>query len=94
MCAVHTCCVCMQRLGNKPVQCFFPCSSHKVRRHWRPEDPLTAGMAMQSLEFDLLVFGLALVHCFLMILPCLPFGMVMFILCHCMLAVYDLVFWF
>lgn len=43
---------------------------------------LISDMELQSLEFAQLVFVLALVQYFLTILPPLPFGMVMYILCH------------
>jgi hypothetical protein len=40
----------------------------------------------------LLVLGLALFQNFLIMLPLLSFGMVMYILCHCMLKVCNLIF--
>ena len=47
---------------------------------------------MQSLEFAQLAFGLVVVQYFLTVLPSLCFGMVMYILCHYMLEVCDLLF--
>ena len=47
---------------------------------------------MQSLEFSLLIFGLALVRYFLAVLPSLCFEIVMCILCYYMLEVCDLLF--
>ena len=52
----------------------------------------TSDMKMQNLKLDLLVFSLALVQHFLTTLP--SFGMVMYLLCHYMLEVYDLLFYF
>ena len=49
-------------------------------------------MKMQSLEFAQLVFSLALVQYVLTILPSLCFRMKMYILCHYMLEVCDLLF--
>jgi hypothetical protein len=49
---------------------------------------LMSGMKMQSLEF------LALVQYFLTVFPSLPFGAVMYILCHYMLEVCDHLFLF
>lgn len=43
---------------------------------------LTSDIEMQSLECALLVFSLALVPCFLTMVPFLSFGMVIYILCH------------
>lgn len=47
---------------------------------------------MQSLEFALLGFGLALVQYVLTIFPFLPLRMEILILCHCLLEVRDLHF--
>lgn len=57
---------------------------------------LISDMEMLSLESALLVFHFALVQSFLMVLPFLPFGKIMYILWHCMLEVCDLLFkfWF
>ena len=49
-------------------------------------------MERQSLEFAQLVFGLAVVRSFLAVLSFLPFGLAVYVLCHCMLEVYDLLF--
>ena len=49
-------------------------------------------MEIQSLEFAQLVFGLALVKHFLIMIPFLPFEMKMYIMCHFMLEVCDLPF--
>lgn len=53
---------------------------------------LTSDMEMQRLECALLVSGLALVQYFFTMRLFLPFGMVMRILCHYMLKIYDLLF--
>ena len=56
---------------------------------------LTSEMKMQSLGFTLLVFGLVLkVQYFITGLPSLHFGMVIYILCYCMLEVCHLLFFF
>ena len=52
----------------------------------------TSNMEMQSLEFALVIFSLALVQYFFSMLPFLHFGTVMYILCHDMLEVCDLLF--
>ena len=51
-------------------------------------------MQMQSLEFPQLAFGLAVVQYFLTMFQSLCFGMVMYILCHYVLEIYDLLFGF
>lgn len=51
---------------------------------------LTSDRKMQSLECTQLVSRFVLVQYFLF--QCLAFGIVMYILCHCMLEVSDLVF--
>lgn len=48
-------------------------------------EKLTSDVEMQSLGLTLLVLGLVLVEHFLTTLPFLPFGLVMYILCRCML---------
>ena len=55
---------------------------------------LTLDVEMQNLEFAQLVFSLALVLSFLIVLPFLQSGMVMHILCQDMLKVCDLGFFF
>lgn len=50
-------------------------------------------MQMQGLEFALLGFSLSLAQYFLTVLPSLPVGMVMYILCHCMLEICGLLFY-
>lgn len=55
--------------------------------------PLTSGMELQDLEFVLLGFGwssFGLV--FLAVSWFLPFGIAMYILCHCILEVYNFLF--
>jgi hypothetical protein len=52
---------------------------------------LPSDVEIQRLEFAQLVFSLALVQYFL---PSLQFGIMMYILCHCMLEVCDLFFFF
>ena len=47
---------------------------------------------MQNLEFALLGFVLALGQYFLTMFPFFHFGMVMFILCYCLLEECDLLF--
>ena len=54
--------------------------------------PLTSDTEQKDLEFALLGFGLALVQYFLTMLPFLCFRTVIYILCHYMLEVSDLVF--
>ena len=53
---------------------------------------LTSDVEMQSWESAQLVFALALVQYLLTVLSSLQFGMVMDILCHCILEVCDLFF--
>ena len=53
---------------------------------------LALNMAMKSLDFAQLVFGLALVQYFLTVIPSLHFGIVIYILCHSMLEVCHLLF--
>ena len=50
---------------------------------------LTSDMKMQNLEFAQLTLGLALVQHFLTMLPFLHFGIVTYILCHCILEVHN-----
>lgn len=65
---------------------------NRAGRSWRSEEvTLTLDMEMQNFEFALLTFGLALVQCFHTMLP---FGMVIYILCHCMLEVCYGLFYF
>lgn len=49
-----------------------------------PLSPLTLGREIQNLEFALLDFKFALVQCFINKFLFIPFEMVMYILCHCM----------
>lgn len=58
------------------------------------ESILTSDMEIKNLEISQLVFGLALIHYFLTMLPFLCFGMIMYILCHYMLEVCDLLLGF
>lgn len=51
---------------------------------------LTPDMELQGLEFALLAFSPALVQYLLSMVPFLPFVMIMYVLCHCVLEVYDL----
>ena len=53
---------------------------------------LTSGMEMQNLEFDILVFGVAVVQYFLTMLPFLHFGIRMHMLCCFILKVCNLSF--
>lgn len=48
---------------------------------------------MPNLEVAQLVFSLPLVQHFLTVLPSLPFGIVMSVLCHCILEMYILLFY-
>ena len=66
--------------------------STKMKGVGKHKGALTSDMEMQSLEFALIVLGLALVQYFLTMLPSLCFRMVMYILCHYMLEVCDLLF--
>ena len=65
-----------------------------IEGHFGCFQVLTLDTEMQSLEFTQLVFSLALVQCFLTMLPFLHFGIVMYILCYYMLEVCDLLFYF
>ena len=71
-------------------------SKHERGRRYKEPviNPLISDRKMQSLEFALLGFALALVPQFLTMLFSLPFAMIIYILCHCMLEVWDLVFYF
>lgn len=51
---------------------------------------LMSDMEIQSLEFVQLIFGLALVQCFLTMFSFFLLEKEMYILCYCMLEVYDL----
>lgn len=66
--------------------------SIKMREGRDLRSPLTSDGDTQNLEFAGLVFALALAQYFLIVLPVLPSGMVMNVLCHCMLEVCDLTF--
>jgi hypothetical protein len=55
---------------------------------------LASHTELQNLELALLGFGLSLFHHLLTMHPYLPFEMVMYILCYCMLKVSDLLFCF
>lgn len=48
---------------------------------------LKSGIELQGLEFALLNLGFALVQYFFTVSPTLRFGMVMYILCHCILKI-------
>jgi hypothetical protein len=48
----------------------------------------------QPVAYAQMIFVLALVQYFLSLLLLLPFNMVIYILCHCMLEVCDLFFFF
>lgn len=50
---------------------------------------LTSDIEMQNLELAQLVFRLALVQCFLTMLPSRCFGLAMYSLCHYMLEICD-----
>lgn len=50
---------------------------------------LTSNIEMQNLELAQLVFRLASVQCFLIMLPSLCFGLAMYILCHYMFEICD-----
>ena len=64
---------------------------NKAERSCRSEERLTPDMESQSLEYSQLVFSLALVRYFLTVFPFL-LGIVMYILGHDMLEVYNLGF--
>ena len=68
--------------------------STKLKRVEDLKSVLTSDLETQSLEFAQMVFGLPLVQYFLSMLPSLHFGMVLYILCHYMLEVCDLLFYF
>lgn len=57
------------------------------------KSPLTSAMEMQN--FGVCPAGFqSLVQYFLIMLPFLLFGMTIYILCHCMLEIYNLPFYF
>lgn len=64
------------------VQTRYETSTTEKLEGVRPEELLTLDREMQSLEFALMILGLGLVQYFLTILNSLPFGRVMYILCH------------
>ena len=53
---------------------------------------LTLDLEIQSLEFVQLSFGLALIQYFLTMSFSLPFGIIMYILCHCVFWKYVICF--
>lgn len=61
----------------------------KTERCWGNEECFDIRHEIQNLEFTLMTFGLALVRYFLILLPLLPFGMTICILCHFILEVCD-----
>ena len=63
-------------------------------RTWDLKSAVTSNTEMQNLGFSLPALGLDLIQYFLTVLPFLHFGMIMCILCHCMLKVCDLLFAF
>lgn len=59
------------------------CCSQKI---WKSEViSVLSDTELQDLEFALMDFGLSLVQYLLTISQFLPFGMVVYLLCHCML---------
>jgi hypothetical protein len=64
--------------------CYFPQQQRKIAeaRHMSWVF-LNGQLERQSLDFATLVSSLALVQYFLTMIPCLPFGMVLYILCWC-----------
>ena len=68
--------------------------STKLKGAGKLKSTLKKDMEMQSLEFVQLVFSLVLLQHFLTVLSFLPLGMVVYILCHYMLELYDLPFYF
>ena len=62
----------------------------KAEQSWKSEDRFDIRHGDGEFEVCPAGFGLALVQYFLTMLPSLCFGMVMYILCHYMLEVYDL----
>ncbi|EGW10137.1 hypothetical protein I79_024307 [Cricetulus griseus] len=77
--------------GVEPVQERSVLQSMKLKGVGDLKSILTTDTEMQSLEFTQLIFGLSLIPYFLIMFP---FGMVMYILCHCILEVCDLLFHF
>ena len=63
---------------------------NKTEGSWKDEKCFNERHEMQNLEFALLGFGLALVQYFLILLPFVPQKIVVYILCHCMLEMGDL----
>lgn len=59
-----------------------------------PSKPLISHMRLQNLEFSLLGFRSWFVPYFLTMLPFVPFGMIVHILCHHILDVCNLIFFF
>lgn len=57
-------------------------------------NPLTLDTEVQNLEFYLLGFGLVLTQYFLIVPLLLPFRMVIYILGHCTLEVYNLLYYY
>lgn len=70
---------------------FLP--SKYLKRAGDPMSILTLDIEKQNLEFNLVVFSLALAQCFFPSVPFSCFGMVIYILCHCM-SMRDLFFAF
>ena len=58
------------------------------------KNTLTSDLEVGNLEFSLLIFSLALVKCFLIVLHFLPFEMVVHVLCRYVLQACDLSFVF
>lgn len=66
--------------------------STKLKGVGDPKSAFDMDMEMQSLKFSPLLFGFDLVQYFFIMLSFLHFGMVMYILCHCILEVCNLLF--
>lgn len=67
---------------------------NRAGRSGSSEESLLSGIMLLGLEFALLSFSLALVQYFITLSLSFRFGMVVCILCHCMLEAYNLRFEF
>ena len=67
---------------------------NKDERSWRYEEHFDIRHGEAEFGVCPAGFGLVLVQIFFTMILFLPFGIVMYILCHCMLEIHDLVFHF
>ena len=78
---------CFQKSGAKPRKTDDAVSNPGREA---PAKPIDSRYRTQDLELTLLGFCFALVQYCLAIFPFLPFGMIKYILCHCILKVCNL----